>query len=170
MQELAGLSGGYISFLAFYIPARPTAAVSPDDALAVNARVAIPRAELSVRVSRSGGPGGQHVNTSSTRVELSWDLGASRALTDDERARARTALASKLDGTGVLRVVASDTRSQTQNRVLAEERLAALVRRALVVPRVRRKTKPTRASVERRLETKRKSGSKKRDRRWRGDD
>lgn len=144
--------------------------MTPDDSLAVNSRVAIPRAELDVRVSRSGGPGGQHVNTSSTKVEVTWNVRASAVLTDGERARAITALASRLDSDGVLHVAASDTRSQAQNRVLAEERLAALVARALVVPRVRRKTKPTRASIERRLETKRRSGDKKRDRRWRGDD
>jgi ribosome-associated protein len=69
-----------------------------------------------------------------------------------------------------LRVVASDTRSQRQNRELAEQRLAEMVRRALVVPRKRKATKPTRASVERRLEGKKRSGSQKRERRWKGDD
>jgi ribosome-associated protein len=75
-----------------------------------------------------------------------------------------------VDADGTLRVVASDTRSQRQNRELAEERLAALVRRALVIPRTRKKTRPTRASVERRLTEKKRSGAKKRDRRFRGDD
>jgi ribosome-associated protein len=140
------------------------------DLLAINASVAIPRGELAVRATRAGGPGGQHVNTSSTRVELTWNVRASAALTDAQRARAVLALASRLDSDGVLRVVASDTRSQRQNRALAETRLAALVRQALVVPRARKKTHPTRASVERRLATKKRSGAKKRERRAGGDD
>lgn len=123
-----------------------------------------------MRATRAGGPGGQHVNTSSTRVEITWNVRTSSALTDAQRTRALQALASRLDSDGVLRVVASDTRSQLQNRDLAEERLAALVRRALVVPRVRKKTRPTRASVERRLDSKKRSGEKKRERRDRGDD
>lgn len=130
----------------------------------------IPRAELAVRASRAGGPGGQHVNTSSTRVEITWNVRHSSALTDIHRARALTALASRLDGEGAIRVVASDTRSQRQNRELAEQRLAEVVRRALLVPRKRKATKPTRASVERRLEGKKRSASRKRERRWKGDD
>ncbi len=144
--------------------------MAPEDPLQVNSNVAIPRAELSVRASRAGGPGGQHVNTSSTKVEVTWNVATSAALTDAAKGRVLLALASRLDADGTLRVVASDTRSQRQNRELAEERLAALVRRALVVPRTRKKTRPTRASVERRLTEKKRSGAKKRDRRFRGDD
>lgn len=136
----------------------------------ISASVAIPRAELTVRATRSGGPGGQHVNTSSTRVELTWNARTTTALGDAAKARMLVALAAKLDAEGTVRVVASDTRSQRQNRELAEQRLAALVRRALVVPRTRKKTRPTRASVERRLDAKKRSGDKKRDRRFRGDD
>jgi ribosome-associated protein len=138
--------------------------------LTVNARVAIPAHELTVRASRAGGPGGQHVNTTSTRVEVVWDLRRSGALSDEQRARLEEKLASKLDSSGALRVVASDTRSQSQNRALALSRLAAVVRAALVVPKVRRKTKPTRGSKEARLETKKRRSSTKRDRRWTGDD
>ena len=144
--------------------------MAPDAPLKVNGSVAIPRAELVVRATRAGGPGGQHVNTSSTKVEVTWNVGASTALTDAAKGRVLLALASRLDADGTLRVVASDTRSQRQNRELAEERLAALVRRALVVPRARKKTRPTRASVERRLTEKKRSGDKKRDRRYRGND
>jgi ribosome-associated protein len=144
--------------------------VAPDNSLSINAAVAIPRTELEVRASRAGGPGGQHVNTSSTRVEVTWNVRQSAALNDVQRARVLVALASRLDGEGTLRVVASDTRSQRQNRELAEQRLAEMVRRALVVPRKRKATKPTRASVERRLEGKKRSGSQKRERRWKGDD
>jgi len=141
-----------------------------DDSLAINERVAIPRAELGVRATRAGGPGGQHVNTSSTRIELTWNVPASTALSDAEKGRALRALASRMDTDGTLRIVASDTRSQRQNLELAEQRLAALVRRALVVPRVRKKTRPTRASVERRLAEKKRAGAKKRDRTYRSDD
>ena len=144
--------------------------MAPADPLIINATVAIPCTELVVRASRAGGPGGQHVNTSSTRVEISWNARASSALSDTQRARVLQSLASRLDGEGSLRVVASDTRSQRQNRDLAEERLALMIRRALVVPRKRKATKPTRASVERRLEGKKRSGTLKRERRWKEDD
>lgn len=110
------------------------------------------------------------MNTSSTRVEITWNVRRSAVLTEVQRERVLLALASRLDDDGTLRVVASDTRSQLQNRALAENRLAALVRKALVVPRARKKTRPTRASVERRLDTKKRAGDKKRARRDRGDD
>jgi ribosome-associated protein len=142
-----------------------------DDAthLNVTPTLWIPRVELSYRASRAGGPGGQHVNTSSTRIELIWDLPNSRAVTDDERARIRTRLASRLDADGSVRVVASNRRSQQQNRQEAELRLASLVRHALHIPKARRATKPTKASKERRLSDKKRQGEKKRDRRS-GDD
>jgi len=149
--------------------ARPSTKPSEggDQDLVVDATHVIPRAELSARASRAGGAGGQHVNTSSTRVEVLWDPATSRALNDDERARVITALTARLDAEGRLRVVASDTRSQLQNRQRAEERLAALVARALLVPRARKKTKPSRASKERRLEAKKRDSQKKSDRRAR---
>jgi len=132
--------------------------------LAVNESVSIPRNELDVRVSRSSGAGGQHVNKTSSRVEIFWNVLASRALTDEQRARLREKLASRLTTEGSIRVVASDMRSQSRNRDLAEERLADLVRRALVVPRKRKATKPTRAAKEARLESKKRHSNKKRDR------
>lgn len=138
--------------------------------LAVNARVAIPPGELTIRATRSGGPGGQHVNTSSTRVEVTWDARRSGALSDADRSRLEEKLASRLDSRGVLRVTAADTRSQAQNRDLALDRLARLVREALIVPRKRRATKPTRASKERRIESKKRRSSTKHSRRYRGDD
>lgn len=141
-----------------------------DGRLYVNARVAIPAAELTVRASRAGGPGGQHVNTSSTRVEVTWQVSASTALSPEARERLLAVLASRLDSTGTLRVVAADTRSQSQNRTLATERLAALVRQALVIPKARRATKPTRGSKEARLDTKKRRSAQKRDRRVRGDE
>ncbi|MDE3151684.1 MAG: aminoacyl-tRNA hydrolase [Gemmatimonadota bacterium] len=137
--------------------------------LHVSGSLTIPRDELEVRASRAGGAGGQHVNTSSTRVEIEWNVARSRALSDAQRARLLGALTARLTADGVLRVVASERRSQTQNREAAEDRLAAVVRKALVVPRARRATRPTRASVERRLDQKRRHGERKRGRRERGD-
>ena len=133
--------------------------------LKVTASLAIPRSELHHRASRAGGPGGQHVNTSSTRIEVLWDLTGSRAVTDEERDRIRVKLAARLDADGMVRVVASDRRSQQQNRQAAEERLASLIKHALHVPKKRRATKPTRAAKERRLTDKKKRSERKRDRR-----
>jgi ribosome-associated protein len=133
--------------------------------LAVNESLSIPRTELDVRVSRSSGAGGQHVNKTSSRVEIFWNIVGSRAVNEEQRARLREKLASRLTTEGSIRVVASDMRSQSRNRELAEERLADLVRRALVIPRKRRATKPTRASKEARLDSKKRHSTKKRDRR-----
>ena len=133
--------------------------------LAVNESLSIPRTELDVRVSRSSGAGGQHVNKTSSRVEIFWNVVSSRALSEEQRARLGEKLASRLTTEGSIRVVASDMRSQSRNRELAEERLADLVRRALVIPRKRRATKPTRAAKEARLDSKKRHSTKKRDRR-----
>jgi ribosome-associated protein len=140
------------------------------EGLFVTPELTIPRAELQVRASRAGGPGGQHVNTSSTRIELLWDLTRSKAVSEDVRARLLTKLAARLDAEGMVRVVASDRRSQAQNREAAEERLSAIVRQALIVPKKRRPTRPTKASREQRLSEKRKRGERKRDRRRDFDD
>lgn len=135
------------------------------EALEVTEAVSIPRSELVARATRSGGPGGQHVNTSSTRIELLWNVRNTRALDDAARERVLTKLASRLDGEGWLRIVSSEYRSQLRNREEAERRLAETVRRALAVPRKRKRTKPPRAAVERRLEEKRRRGEVKRMRR-----
>ena len=139
------------------------------DGIRVNDTVVVPRDELVARATRSGGAGGQHVNTSSTRIELVWNVGASRALTDVQRERLLQKLSSRLDTDRNLRVVASDRRSQRQNRESAELRLADLVRAALVVPKKRRATKPSRAAKQARLDSKRRVSEKKRERRWRED-
>jgi ribosome-associated protein len=136
----------------------------PPTALSVNASVAIPRSELDVRVSRSSGAGGQHVNKTSSRVEIFWNIRSSQAISEDERSRLLDKLASKLTTEGSVRVVASDMRSQSRNRELAEERLAELVRRALILPKKRRPTKPSKASKEARLEEKKRRSRKKADR------
>lgn len=138
--------------------------------LLVNGRLRIPASELTVRATKAGGPGGQHVNTSSTRIEVVWNVRRSSAVTDTQRAQLETRLATKLDASGGIRVVAADTRSQAQNRALALGRLAAMLRSALVVPKVRRATKPSRGQREQRLDEKKRRSHVKRDRRWKGDD
>jgi ribosome-associated protein len=137
------------------------------DGVRVNESVVIPRDELLARASRSSGAGGQHVNTSSTRIELLWNVATSRALTEEQRERVLHKLSSRLDSERNVRVVASDRRSQRQNRESAERRLSALVREALVVPKKRRATKPSRAAKQARLDSKRRLSDKKRERRWR---
>lgn len=144
--------------------------MSADSALRVNSDLSIPRFELTFRATRAGGPGGQHVNTSSTRVELLWNVERSRSLSETQRHRLREKLASRLDSEGNVRVVASAHRSQTRNRDDAEERLATLVRRALLVPKQRKKTQPGRAAVEGRLRSKRLVREKKQRRRDVGDE
>lgn len=146
-------------------PAPSSLGSAGDDALVVNAAVAIPRAELRYRATRAGGPGGQHVNTSSTRIELLWHPDRSAAVDDAQRAAIREKLAGRLDAEGNVRVVASDSRSQRQNRERAEERLAALLRDALTPRKRRRPTKRPRRANEARLAEKKKRGDRKRDRR-----
>ncbi|HJQ52849.1 MAG TPA: alternative ribosome rescue aminoacyl-tRNA hydrolase ArfB [Gemmatimonadaceae bacterium] len=138
--------------------------------LAVNGALSIPRAELDVRVSRSSGAGGQHVNKTSSRVEIFWNVRTSGAVTEEQRALLLSRLESKLNADGSIRVVASDMRSQSRNREIAEERLADVVRRALVVRRKRKPTKPTRAAKEARLESKKRHSRKKDERRTRSFD
>jgi ribosome-associated protein len=122
--------------------------------------------ELAFRYTRSGGPGGQHVNTSSTRVELVFDLAGSPALTERERSLARRRLRTRLDSEGRLRVVAQDERSRARNRAIAVERFCELMREALrPPPPPRRPTRPTRSATEDRLQGKRRAGTTKRLRR-----
>lgn len=131
--------------------------------LPVTARVVIPGEELTERFSRASGPGGQGVNTTDSRVELVWDLGAS-ALPPETLDRLRRRLGSRLAG-DQLSVVASERRSQLRNRESARERLADLVRRALLPPPPpRRATRPTRGATERRLDAKRRRARTKRHR------
>jgi ribosome-associated protein len=125
------------------------------DDVRVSDALLIPGEELELRASRAGGPGGQHVNTTSSRVELRWDVRASSALTDAQRARLLDRLAHRLTNDGVLVLHASEHRSQHRNREAALGRLATIVAEALEVPRERRPTRPTRSARRRRLETKR---------------
>lgn len=144
---------------------------TPDDgAVAITRRLRVPRAEFEFRASRAGGPGGQHVNTSSTRVEVRWDIARSPVLTDAERERLVRRLGRRVDSTGSLRVVSDARRSQLQNREAALARLVELVAAALRVPTPRRATRPTRASKERRLADKRHRARRKGERRRDRDD
>ncbi|MGI8842547.1 MAG: alternative ribosome rescue aminoacyl-tRNA hydrolase ArfB [Gemmatimonadaceae bacterium] len=133
--------------------------------LTVGERVLIPRSELVYKATRAGGAGGQHVNTSSTRIELLWNVATSVAIPAHLRERVAEKLATRTDGAGWIRVVASARRSPQQNREAAETRLTALLQAALVVPRKRRPTKPTRGSQETRIAEKKKRGETKRLRR-----
>lgn len=132
--------------------------------LAVNDSVRVPRAELTYRATRSGGPGGQHVNTSSTRVELAWDVEASPSVSDEERARIREKLSNRISGEGVLLLAASEHRSQNRNKEAVTERFVELVRQALVVQAKRKKTRPGKAAREARLRAKKHRSELKRSR------
>lgn len=125
----------------------------------------IPDDELEFRATKSGGPGGQHVNTSSTKAELRWRVAASRAFDAAEKSRIAARLASRIDSDGWLRIVSSETRSQFGNRERARERLEALVADAVRPPKPRRPTGIPAAERRRRLEAKRRRGTVKRDRR-----
>ena len=143
-----------------------------DDAshLIVSPALSLPLAELEYRASRSGGPGGQHVNTSSTRIEVWWDVAGSSALTEEQRARLLARLATRLDSAGRLRLVSSGSRSQLRNREEVTERLRDLVAAALRVPKPRKRTRPSRATKAARLEAKRRRAAVKRERRPPGPD
>jgi ribosome-associated protein len=130
----------------------------------INDRVAIPEDELVFTASRSGGPGGQHVNKVSSRVTLRFDLDASPSLTAEQKRRVRRRLATRVSRDGVLRVVCGRHRSQIANRREATERFAELVRQALRRARRRRKTTVPTASKRRRLEAKRRRATLKRSR------
>ncbi len=121
----------------------------------INEQVNIPQAELSFRFSRSSGPGGQHVQKSSTRVELLFDVANSPSLTESQRARVLTRLASYVDSTGVLHLASQSERSQLRNREEVVTRFRSLMRQALRRRKRRRPTKPTAESKEQRLKEKR---------------
>jgi ribosome-associated protein len=125
----------------------------------VNRELTIPLGEIVLRASRSSGPGGQHANVTSSRVEASFDVLASQALSEPQRARILARVGQRVAA------VAQDERSQTRNRELALKRLSERLARALTVPRKRRPTRPTMASRERRLQAKRHATQRKRERR-----
>ena len=135
------------------------------DALRVTSTLVVPAGELTWRFSRSSGPGGQGVNTTDSRVELSYDVGRSVVLTPAQRERLTARLASRLVD-GVLTVTAEEHRSQLRNREVAHARLGQVLRQALAPPPARRRaTRPTRGSQLRRLDEKARRGQTKRLRR-----
>jgi ribosome-associated protein len=133
--------------------------------LRVLSHVTIPDGEVEIRASRSGGPGGQHVNTSSTKVEVRWNVDATSALSDEEKERVKAKLGDRVDGAGFVRVVSSKSRSQLRNREIARERLAETIRRALIVPKKRKATRRPRGANEERLREKKRRGEAKKRRR-----
>jgi ribosome-associated protein len=130
----------------------------PRESIRVTRSVSIPLREIGVRVSRSSGPGGQHANTSETRVEVVFDVEASTTLGDVQKRRVIARLGP------VVRAVAQDERSQARNRELALERLAARLAEGLHVERRRVPTRPSKAAKERRLQAKRQRSNVKRTR------
>jgi ribosome-associated protein len=123
--------------------------------------VSIPEAEIDLRATRSSGPGGQGVNTTDSKVELRWNVRESTALSEAQRTRVLERLGSRMTGDGVLILRSSEQRSQHQNRAAAIARLQALVGEAIQPPKVRRPTRRTRGSKERRLQAKKRRGETK---------
>jgi ribosome-associated protein len=130
-----------------------------EDPLHISRHAAIPLSEIELRTSRSSGPGGQHANVTSSRVDAAFDVCASQSLSEEQRRRITARLGP------VVRAVAQDTRSQARNRELALERLRARLESALAVQRPRRATRPTAAARRRRAESKRRRAELKRLRR-----
>jgi ribosome-associated protein len=131
----------------------------PPRGLKVTSRLTIPLSEITVRASRSSGPGGQHANVTASRVEASFDVLASQALSEAQRNRVLTRAGPRVV------TIAQDERSQIRNRELALARLGERLAKALAVPKNRRPTRPTKASEERRLQAKRQRTERKRERR-----
>jgi len=125
----------------------------------IGRHAAIPLREITLRASRSSGPGGQHANVTASRIEAIFDVAASAALTDEQKRRVIARVGPRLTA------VAQDARSQSRNRELALERLRSRLASALAVPRPRRATKPTKAARRARLESKRRRAQRKRERR-----
>jgi ribosome-associated protein len=130
-----------------------------EDPIPLRAGVAIPLREVTLRASRSSGPGGQHANVTASRIEATFDVAASTALSDEQKRRIMARLGPRVVA------VAQDERSQARNRELALERLAHRLSAALTPRRPRRATRPTKSSVSRRLDSKRRQSERKRDRR-----
>jgi ribosome-associated protein len=138
------------------------------NSLVITPDLSLPLSELEYRASRSGGPGGQHVNTSSTRVEVSWNVAASSSLTSAQRLQLLERLGPRLDSAGQLRLVSSSTRSQLRNKEDVTARLQQIVAGALAVRKKRKATKPSRAAKAARLEAKRRRAATKQQRKTPG--
>ena len=141
--------------------------MNDDSLIIINEQVSIPTAELQFRFSTSSGPGGQHANRSATRVTLFFDVANSPSLDEAIRARLLQKLAPRLDKEGVLHIDVQESRSQHRNRETAVLRFQLILTNALKKPKKRRKTKPNRAAIERRLVEKKQRGQRKQERRQR---
>ena len=130
--------------------------------LFINDQLQIPTSEISYRFSRSGGPGGQHVNRSETRVELVWDVHSSPSLSEAQRRRLLDDLRNRIDDDGLLHLVSGETRSQDRNRKAVTERFVTLLQQALRPRRIRKKSTVSKAKKEKRREEKRRQSEKKR--------
>ncbi|HEX4495567.1 MAG TPA: alternative ribosome rescue aminoacyl-tRNA hydrolase ArfB [Thermoanaerobaculia bacterium] len=130
----------------------------------IDDNLAIPDEEVTFATSRSGGPGGQNVNKLETRVTLRFDLAGSAALSEEQKARLRDRLATRITRDGVLQVTSQRHRTQGANREAAVERFAELLRESLREETPRRKTRPSRAAKARRLDSKRRQSQRKRER------
>ena len=134
-------------------------------AVTISESLTIPDSELDVKATRSSGAGGQHVNKTSSRIEIVWNVRDSRVLTDEQRSMLMERLASRISTDGAIRIVASEMRSQKQNRERAEIRLAETITRALTPRKKRKPTRRPRSADEARLASKKLQSKKKRDRR-----
>lgn len=132
-----------------------------DDDLQINDSVTIPAGELGFKTSRAGGPGGQHVNKTSSRVTLEWNVETSASISKLEKLRIYKALGGRINSEGVFQISVDESRSQHANRELARRRFAELLKDALKVQKKRVKTRPTLASKTRRVDAKRKTSGKK---------
>jgi ribosome-associated protein len=132
--------------------------------------VEIPLSELRFRTSRSSGPGGQNVNKLETRVELMFDVTKSPTLSDHQKERILTALGTRIDAKGILHVSSQKSRSQWENKQLVIERFVSMLRGALRIGKKRIQTSPSAGSKERRVQSKKKHGQKKRMRKVNHDD
>lgn len=139
--------------------------MADDNLLEITPELRLPMAELEYRASRSGGPGGQHVNTSSTRIELWWDVAGSPSLSPEQRAQLLERLGPRLDTRGRLRLVSSGSRSQLRNREDVTQRFQSVVAAALQVRKKRKATKPSQATKSARVEAKRRRSRIKQHRR-----
>lgn len=135
------------------------------DPIVINATITLPARELRVQASRSSGPGGQNVNKVASKIELEFHVAATTALDGWTKQRLLAIAGRRVDGEGWLHIISQATRDQQKNLADAREKLAELVRQALVRPKIRRPTKPTRGAKERRLTAKKQTSERKQQRR-----
>ena len=136
------------------------------DDLSITSRITLRGAEISWTAVRASGPGGQNVNKVSSKVELRFDFEHSSALPDSAKLRLKSLAGGRLNSVGHIVIVSQQARSQARNLELARAKLAELVRQALIVPKSRRATKPSQGAIRRRLEHKKCTSERKRQRRW----